>query len=122
MYVDIAEAGKIKHPLRDNPPIRDNDDGFWSNGFQLGAQLRVVLDALRLEDRKAETKSKLLDRRKLEFLFAAGRAVRLGEGQGDFVASVDEGLQAGDGEFRGSAEDEFHGSPRSFGAYHSPCF
>ncbi len=42
-------------------------------------------------------------------MLAAGRAVGLGEDEGDFVACVDEGLEAGNGEFGGSAEDEFHG-------------
>jgi hypothetical protein len=41
----------------------------------------------------------------LDFLLAAGWAVRLGEDEGDFVTGVDEGLKAGDGEFGGSAED-----------------
>ena len=79
MDVDIAEAGEIKHPLRDNPPIRDDDDGVWSNGFQLGTELEIILDALRLENRKTEANGELLDRRNLKLLFAAGWAVRLGE-------------------------------------------
>jgi hypothetical protein len=51
----------------------------------------------------------LLDRGDLELVLAAGGAVGLGEDEGDFVAGVDEGLEAGNGEFGGSAEDEFHG-------------
>ncbi len=52
--------------------------------------------------------AQLLDGGELELLLAAGGAVGLGEDEGDFVAGVDEGLEAGDGEFGGSAEDEFH--------------
>jgi hypothetical protein len=62
MDVDVAEAGKIKHPLRDNPPIRDDDDGVWSNGFQLSTELKIILDALRLENKKTEANGELLNR------------------------------------------------------------
>ena len=54
----------------------------------------------------------LLDWRDVDFLFAAGGAVGLGKDEGYFVAGVDEGLEAGDGEVRGAAEDEFHEGPR----------
>jgi hypothetical protein len=79
MDVDVAEAGEIKHPLGDDPAISDDNNGIRSNGLQTGAKLRVVLDVLRLEYRKAEAGGKLLDRRNLKLLFAAGWAVRLGE-------------------------------------------
>jgi hypothetical protein len=120
--IDVAEAREIEHPLGDDPAIGDDNNGVWSDGFQMGAELKVVLDALRLENRKAEASGKLLDEGNLKLLLTASGAVRLGKDQGDFVAGINQGLQAGDGEFGGSTEDEFQGSPRSFGAYHSPCF
>ena len=45
----------------------------------------------------------------MELVLAAGGAVGLGEDEGDLVAGVGEGLEAGNSEFGGSAEDEFHG-------------
>jgi hypothetical protein len=110
--VDIAEAWKVEHPLRDDAAVGYDDDGVGDEGFKGRAEAGVVLEVLGLEDGEIEALGELLDGGKLEFLLAAGGTVGLGEDEGDFMAGVDESLEARDGEFWGSAEDEFHGLPR----------
>lgn len=95
MDVDIAEAREIKHPLGNNSAIGDDNNGVRSDGLKIGAKLRVVLDALMLENRKAKASGELLDGWNLKLLLAASRAVRLGKNQSDFVAASTKACKLG---------------------------
>jgi hypothetical protein len=103
--VDVAEAGEVEHPLGDDAAVGDDDDGVGGYGFEAGTEFGVGLEALGLEDGEAEGESELLDGGDVELELAAGGAVGLGEDEHDFVARVDEGPEAGNGEFGGAAED-----------------
>ena len=108
MDVDITEAGELEHPGGDDASVGDDDNGFGGEAFEGGAEVRVVFEAIGLEDGEAEGEGSLLDRGEAELELATGGAVGLGEDEGDFMVGVDQGLEAGNGEFGGAAEDEFH--------------
>lgn len=103
--IDVAEARQVEHPLGDDAAVGDDDDGVGGYGFEAGAEVEIGFEALGLEDGEAEGEGELLDGGDVELELAAGGAVGLGENESDFVARVDEGLEAGNGEFGGSAED-----------------
>ncbi len=110
--VNVAEAREVEHPLGDDAAVSDYDDGVRGNLFKKSTKFGVGFESLGLEDGKTEGEGELLDRRDVKLELAAGRAVGLREDERNFVARVDDGLEAGDSEFWGSAEDEFHEFPR----------
>jgi hypothetical protein len=106
--VDAAQARHVEHRLRQDqavgghhhdirPRLRDGLARF--PGFQV----------IRLGDGDAMGQGQFLHRTHFQFQAPPRRPVRLGEHQGDVVARLDQGLEGGGGEIRGSGEDEAHG-------------
>jgi hypothetical protein len=108
MQIDVAVARKIEHPLRNNAPVGDYENGVGCDGFESLTKLRVVLDLLRLHDRDRVLERSLLYGRCLQLLGAPDGAVGLRKDERDLVTGSDHSLKRGDGELRGSAEDKFH--------------
>ena len=58
MQVDVAQRRQIDHPLRNDASVADDDDRLRRDAFQLRAKFLVVLDLLRLGDRKIELRAR----------------------------------------------------------------
>src|SRR5215469_11874309 len=101
-------AWQVKHPLRNDSAVSDDENGVRRDGLEFGAQLGVVLDLVRLEDRDPVLECCLLNWRGLELLVATEGTIGLRDGERDLVTGGDDSLQRGHSELWGSAEDESH--------------
>ena len=109
VQVDVAERREIEHPLGNDAAVADDDDGVGLEGGELGAEFVVGLDAVGLGDGKVQFQGGLFDGRWDEFEAAAFGAVGLSDDEMDAESGGDKFLERGDGEARGSAENEIEG-------------
>ena len=106
-----AEARQVEDPLREDLPVRDDDE-------EVGVDLReardrgIVLQRRRLEDGEAELLRAPRDRRVEELGRAADRLRRLGDDEGDLVPRGEEPLERREGEVGRAEEDDAHRGPR----------
>jgi hypothetical protein len=105
MQIDAAIRREVEHPLRNDAAVGDDEDGLRKNVFEQGAELEVVLDLLRLNDRNAVFESYTLYGRRLHFHAPACGAVGLRDHKGNFVTGSDDGFEGRNGELRSATED-----------------
>src|SRR5215469_2106837 len=97
---------EVEHPLRDDAPVSDYDDGISVDRSELGAKFFVGFNAVRLSDRKAQPMRGLFHRGCDQFEATPLGAVGLSDYEMDAVACDGESLQRRDGETRSAAEDK----------------
>ncbi len=106
VQIEISQPRQINHPLRNDAPISDHDDGVRRDSRKLPAKFFVVLDLVRLTELQSQLQCPLLDRRKCKFHAAAFRPVRLRHHQGHRESGFHQLFQSGHGERRCAAENE----------------
>ena len=106
MKVDITQRRQVEHPLWDDAPISDHDDGIWADGSELCPEFFVGLDALGLSNRQIQFQGRVLDRRRDKFQAASLGPVRLSDNKTYAEAGSNKFLERGNSEERSSAENE----------------
>jgi len=113
MEIDVAERWEIEHPLRDHASVTHNDNRVWSESCQLGAELAVIFDFVRLGDWQSEFERALFDGRDGRFQAPALRSIGLGHDQTDVESSRREFFERRDCEVGRAAENELKGGRHS---------
>src|ERR1035441_4752090 len=112
MQIQISEAGKINHPLRNDASIADDDDRVndrvRTNRRQLGAEFGVVLDGVRLHHGNTQADCRIFHGRNGHFHSAPARPIGLRYQQRHGMTSLDQSLQGRDSESRSSTENQNH--------------
>ena len=106
MQVDIAERRKIEHPLRNDAPITDYDDGVGFEIGKLSAKVIIVLDAFGLRNRQSEFQCGLFDRGRDDFEAASLWPIRLRHHESDVKSSLDQLIERRHREARRTAKSK----------------
>src|SRR3979411_106085 len=109
MEVDVAQWRKSEHPLRDNASVTHYDDRIWSKSCQLGAELVVIFDFVRLNDWQSEFQRALFHWRCGRFQASAFRSIRLRNDHTDVESGIGEFFEGRDCKARCAAENELEG-------------
>src|SRR5258705_2815771 len=106
MHVEISQGWKVNHPLRDDAPVADDNNGLGFQARKLSAKVFVVFDLFRLCDGEPELQSTLFNGRFRQLHPAATRPVGLRDYQTNKETRFDQFLEGWHREKRGSGEDE----------------